>query len=317
MLQKKVVFLIYILFIVIILNQLMYIKSFKTCIFGLALGLSSKSINLFLKSLEETKYKSVVILFLYNKSKAIFYNCSFSLITVIINNEYPFYSSRNILFNLKLDYLKECMIPNRYYKYKWNIYRFSFINCWLNKYYYFYDFYFILDVRDTIFQRNIQEVKYKNILYLSEDARNPFKIKYDYANKKWINDIVKDSPIESYVPLNSGTIYGSQKYFKIFIHQYVDCIKSLYINTAEQGTLNYLYYSHKLTKIPIDINRNEKGLIYNMGIEILYRRFFSNITYNIKDGILYRLPYNNIPYIVHQYDRDKLFLSYLNNKYLN
>lgn len=292
------------------------IKKIKLCIFGIAVDLSIISVKIFIRSLEETKYKGTLILFLYNRSIINFSKYSFKLDLIIINKKWPFYEESNKRFFLKYSYLTKCMIPYNKYKYKWNIYRYSIINCWLKIYANKYDFYFLLDVRDTLFQINLELKSYKHVVYLSQDARLPFRIKDDIKwNKKWFNVYISNSSLEYNSPLNSGTIYGSKTQFSPFIKIYVEFIKSRYINTAEQGTLNYLYYSGYFNKIPFIINKNNDGIIYNMAAEVMYNNFFKNKTYEIKNNILHRYPEMNIPYIVHQYDRDKVYLKVLIQKY--
>lgn len=307
------IFLFFILIYLFIFTEQIY--SFRICIFGLAINLSILSVNIFIKSLHETNYKGTLILFLSDKYKIEYLNYSFSFRIILIETKWPYYSPRNVYYHLKYNYLTSCMIPNYKYHYKWNIYRYSIINCWLMEYFKKFDFYFLLDVRDTLFQLNVEMKSYKNAVYLSEDARHPFRFKDDIYNNRWLNVYIKNSSIQYNTPLNSGTVYGSNKEFSSFIKLYVEFIKSKYINTAEQGTLNYLYYSGFFNRIPIIINKNDNGVIYNMGIEVIYKKFYKYATYNIHNFILYRYPSYNIPYIVHQYDRDKKYLNFIKHKY--
>lgn len=313
--KLKLKFILFFFILTYILIIKLYINNLKLCIFGLAINISEISIQIFIKSLEQTNYKGTLILFICNNTIVSHIKNSFVLKTVIIENKWPYYSLDNHNFNLQYDYLQSCMIPNFNYKYKWNIYRYGIIYCWIKKYVNKYDFYFLLDVRDTLFQLNLELIKYKNVIYLSEDARFPFKIKDDKCNRNWINDYVKNSFIEYNTPLNSGTVYGSKKIFSVFIQKYVEFIKLKFINTAEQGTLNYLFYSGFFNTIPLLINRNDNGIIYNMGIEVIYKSFFPNDTYKVKDSIIYTYPNFTIPYIVHQYDRDRNYLSIIKKKY--
>lgn len=308
-----------ILYLVIISFLLLLMKSNinknSICIFGLAVNIPNISIEIFIRSLKETKYKGTLILFLQNNTTIKYFKQLYKYKIIILEREWPFYSYSNINYYLNKDFLTNCMIPNNKYKFKWNIFRYSIIYCWLMKYSNEYDFYFLLDVRDSLFQKNLEFHKYNDGVYLSEDARFPFKIKDDKYNRNWINVYKKNSSIQYCTPLNSGTVYGSQKEFTSFIQLYVEFIKSKYINTAEQGTLNYLYYSGYFKNITFIINKNDEDIIYNMGIEVIYKKYYRSKTYTVNDSIVYRYPKLNAPIIVHQYDRDKILLKLIKQKY--
>lgn len=207
------------------------------------------------------------------------------------------------------------MLPPNIKRYKWAIYRYSIYYCFLLEYYKTFNYILLLDIRDTIFQLNPENIKIKKGVYLCEDARYPFKIKEDKWNKLWllpffnINDSIFDR-----IPINGGCIYGESYQILAFHKVLLFNLKKYYSITSDQGIINLIFYNFSYKEFKFYINRNDNGLIYNMGIEIKYNYIYLNTCYYIANNFIYRSN-NEIPFIVHQYDRDKALKEYVKRKF--
>lgn len=268
-----------------------------------------RSIDLFVNSLAETNYSGTLIIF-SDKYFKIKNNNIINIRIIKINKEWPFINNSSYLKNS----MSTCILPKNIKNYKWAIYRYGIYCSFMSVYYNFYSYVFLLDIRDSIFQVNPELIKFEQGVYLCEDASFPFSIKDDKWNKKWLLPFynINDS-IFNNIPLNGGSIYGESHLLLKFMIIFSQYLKRYYYKTSDQGIINLLYYNHSINSIKIIINRNDKGFIYNMGIELKFKNIFPNNCFSIHNNLIYRKD-NSLPYIIHQYDRNsnlKNFVSYI------
>lgn len=274
-------------------------------VYGFAVEFSWSSMCVFVCSLRKSGYKGDLVLAisssvykkLHKKLK------EFNILPVLIEREWPFYSSQNILFPMNNTFLKSCSLELRNYgMYKWNVYRYSILYCWLLVYGIKYSHIISSDVRDVVFQGNPFEWNFDDGLYISDEIKgNRIFIKNNNCNLDWVKPYKDYKKIINNKILNSGIIIGSYIYFFSFISQFCKFIKDNNIITAEQGTFNYAYYIGYFKKIKFFMNKNQKGVVLTTFLdlfEVLKLERRSNKIYN-EDG--------TIPLIVHQYDRSDNF----------
>lgn len=283
-------------------NNTRNIKPF--CILSMSIGYAKQNSVIFLKSLAETKFSGIVIIF-SDKSIKFQHTGNIKLFYIVISQSWPFISNKSKLYSS----YKECMLPKNIVKYKWAIYRYGLYYCFVKEYYIYFSNIFLLDLRDSIFQRNPQNIKIEDHVYFCEDASYPYSIKDNYYDKKWLlpfSNISND--ILDKVPLNGGSVYGNSQQVKEFLYQFNMYLKEYYKITSDQGVINYIFYTHKLKNINIKINHNNNGSLYNMAVEIRDRKHFKHKPYFIDGNTIYRKD-KTIPHIIHQYDRESLFKS--------
>lgn len=159
----------------------------KTLVFGFAYGYSWEKISLFVLSLRKNGYTGDLTIALYNNISKIFLNelLKYSVIPLLIEQDYPFYSVSNKYY-INFNFLNSCINNNRTYKYKWNIYRYLILKCWLIIYGRIYSHIISADVRDIVFQGNPFEWNFENGVYIAEETLNNIHINDSYINLKWI-----------------------------------------------------------------------------------------------------------------------------------
>lgn len=281
-------------------------------IWGFAVGYSWKKICLFILSLRNNQYKGDLVLAISLMNYKIFLNefKNFHIKPILLEDEWPFYSSKNELFSLNYTFLESCIIEYRRYTFKWNIYRFSIMYCWLLVYGKKYSHIMSLDVRDVVFQGNPFKWNFEDGLYIAdENKRNNYLIKDNRCNLNWIKCYKNYTKIINNKILNVGTILGTVNYFFPFIMQFCQFLKDNYVNTAEQGTFIYTYYTGYFKNINFLMNKNQKGVVLTTGIDLLEVKKLKIINQTIynDDG--------TIPLIIHQYDRYKILTSIYKQKY--
>lgn len=270
-----------------------------------------KYVNVYLNSLNNTKFYGIVIIFSdldYKLKKKLL----FQLYFIKISSLWPFIQKNSKLYND----LPNCILPKNIKKYKWALYRYGLYYCFLNIYYKYFSNIFLLDLRDTFFQINPQKIKIKHAIYLCEDATYPFSIRDCKYNKKWLLPFFNISnKIFNKQPLNGGTIYGDSYMLLRFLRKYNKYLKKYCHITSDQGVINLIYYNNLCKNIKIIINNNGNGYIYNMGIELTSKNIFPNKSYYICNNVIHRID-KSIPYILHQYDRDISLKDFIFTKYL-
>lgn len=285
-------------------------------VIGFAVNYNWDKLALFVISLRNSSYKGDFVLGislnLYNelKPKIEEYNIK----PIFIENEWPFYSSKNTLFPIDRSILNECMIGNRSYSEKWQIYRISIMNCWLEIYGSKYSHLMSLDVKDIIFQGNPFDWNFEDAMYLVDETKYNMTIQGEIYNRIWVEPYTHSKEILNNKVLNSGTLIGTSNYFIPFIKQYSDFIKINNTMTMEQGTLNYLYYTNYFKNIKFYLNRNEKGIVYSLALDLTHFKHFLKL--NITNETLYNED-GTYPLIVHQYNRDYNLTRKYQHRFLN
>lgn len=235
----------------------------------------------------------------------------FNVTPILIDNDWPFYSPKNIKYPLNKTFLESCLIENRNFgKYKWMIFRHSILLCWLVVYGQNYSHIISLDVRDVVFQGNPFQWNFENGLYLIDEIkRNDIFIKDDIYNFNWIKVYKNYTKIENNKILNAGTIIGWKDYFISFLSQFCQFVKENENITTDQGIFMYLYYSGYFKNIKFFMNRNQRGVVLttHLDLEEVIKLKRSNNTIFNEDG--------TIPLIVHQYDRCNNFTNMFKKKY--
>lgn len=306
MLLKELYFLLFIFFEVLILNLSIVDNTKQTCIISMSIGYRENNSIVFFKSLVDTNFSGIVIIF-SDKKVNLQHGKNIVLYSFIINKSWPFIRNESRLYKT----YKKCMLPDNIVKYRWAIYRYGLYYCFIKEYYSYFSNIFLLDLRDTIFQKNPQNIIIGNSIYLCEDASYPYTIKDNLYDKKWLSPFNNSTnKLFDEVPLNGGSIYGNSLQIKKFLKQFIFYLKEYYTITSDQGVLNFIYYTHKIEDINVKINHNNNGSVYNMAVEIKDRNFFSKKPYFINQNRIYRLDYT-LPHIIHQYDREKKFKNYI------
>lgn len=295
-------------------SEKLYIKS--PVVFGFAGNYKWDKLALFVSSLRKSSYKGDFVLGislnLYNelKPKIEEYNIK----PIFIEDEWPFYSSKNTLFPIDRNVLNKCMIENRTYDCKWPIYRVSIMNCWLEIYGSKYSHIISSDVRDVVFQGNPFDWNFEDGMYLVDETKYNMTIQGEMYNRMWVEVYTKSKEVLSNKVLNSGTLIGTSNYFIPFIKQYSDFIKNNNTMTMEQGTLNYLYYTNYFENIKFYLNRNEKGIVYSLALDLTH--FKRIVKLKITNETLYNED-GTYPLIVHQYNRDYNLTRKYQHRFLN
>lgn len=238
----------------------------------------------------------------------------YNVIPILIENNWPFYSSDNIVFPINNTFLNSCIIKMKNFgKYKWMIYRQSILSCWLQVYSYRYSHIMCLDVRDVVFQGNPFEWNFEDGMYIVDEVKSDnFFIKHNIYNLNWIKVHHNYTNIINNKILNAGTLYGSMNYFLIFIIQLCQFVKENKRVTTDQDCLNYAYYTSYFKNIKFLMNKNQRGVVLSLDLE--YKHFRDILTLNVKNSTIYNED-GTIPVIVHQYDRCKNFSNMYRMKY--
>lgn len=267
----------------------------------------------FVSSLRKNGYKGDLIIAISTSDQRILQNKfeEFNIIPIFIDSTWPYYSYQNLKYPINETFLKSCSIEMRNYGlYNLMIYRYSVLLCWLLVYGKKYSHIISLDVRDIVFQGNPFKWNFEDGLYVVDETRNSSVfVKDDGWNLNWIKPYKNYTKIENCKILNSGSIFGSKKYFLSFMIQFCQFVNEHYVITPEQGTLIYAYYTGYFKDIKFFMNKNQHGVVLTVAIdlpEVLKLQRRSGTIYN-KDG--------TIPLIVHQYDRSNSLLNMYNRKY--
>lgn len=286
-------------------------------VWGFAGGYSWEKMELFVVSLRKSGYIGDLVMGISIKSYKHIKDKlkEYKIKPILIEDDWPFYSSENKLFPIGRSFLKKCSIEKREYgDKKWNVYRYSVMLCWLLVYGNRYSHIMNLDVRDVVFQGDPFDWNFEDGMYIIDETKNDnLHIKDSVGNLYWVEPYKNYKRIICNKALNSGTILGSRDYFISFVKQFCQFIKDNYVNIAEQGSLNYAYYTGYFKNIKFLMNRNEKGVVLSLALD-----FLTNINIMIAIDTKNYTMYNEdgtIPLIVHQYDRYKHFVNIFQIRY--
>ena len=189
-------------------------------------------------------------------------------------------------------------------EYRWRLYNEYLNHCCVD-----YANVLLVDVRDSFFQDNIFErCNGKKILFSKEvnDFAN------EKCNREWIErryGINVINSIKDYYPICAGTIIGDFNYIKNLCENVVENMDNTsyeYFKNCDQSIVNYLVYYKKIFieddiywEYACDNNIATVGLLNELTIK-------SNEVVN-KD--------NYIPALIHQYDRHKILVKFVERKY--
>lgn len=281
-----------------------YFQVSAPLIVSLAYGYRWDKLRVFVTSARKSGYDGSIFLFVdlnYTKSSLPYYFKKYNVTPVLVEENWPYYSSQNTQYPIDRETLNKCMNPERdYTPYKWVVYRVSLLTCFLREYRKLFSHILYMDCRDILFQWNPFAWNIQPNLYLVEETDANYCIGVDPFDSQWVNPYRDASHVYNCRILNSGSIFGNRKYFFKFIKRFNAFIKHEYISTAEQGTLNFVFYTQNWTHIPILMNRNGYGFALTLAVDLVYRpddSFFPHTDMYIynKDG--------SKPCFVHQYER--------------
>jgi hypothetical protein len=157
-----------------------------------------------------------------------------------------------------------------------------------------YDYLFICDSRDVLFQKNIEEFPLKGDLYAFEEEQIIGNCRF---NSHWIHDVErvlgKTVPIQHKTVICSGTVIVSkqagQKYLNAMSDIMLDPRWVKY--PADQGPHNYLCHENPLG-LDITFSGNTDNLVNTVGYG--HKEVLNHKIVNSK---------KEVSYVVHQYDR--------------
>lgn len=284
----------------------------RPLVWGFTVGYNWEKMSLFVLSLRKNGYKGDLVMTILSNMYENLLNRieEYNILPILIENEWPFYSSNNLIFPLNSTFLKYCLIGKKNFgQYKWMVYRHSILFCWLLVYGYKYSHIVSLDVRDVVFQGNPFEWNFEEGLYVVDEIKsNNFFIKDNIYNFKWIQVFKNYNAIKNNKILNAGTIIGSKRYFVSFISQLCQYIIHSHVVTMDQGYMNYAYYTCTFKNIKFFMNRNQRGIVITTHLDLpaVIKLKRNNTIFN-EDG--------TIPLIVHQYDRCKNYSKMYRMKY--
>jgi len=157
-----------------------------------------------------------------------------------------------------------------------------------------YDYLFICDSRDVLFQKNIEEFLLKGDLYAFEEEQVIEKCPF---NSHWIRDVERvlgrQVPIQHNTVICSGTVIVSKQ----AVLKYLNTMSDIMLDPrwvtypADQGPHNYICYENPLG-LDIQFSSNKDNLVNTVG-------------YGHKEVLNHKIvnAQQEISYVVHQYDR--------------
>lgn len=158
-----------------------------------------------------------------------------------------------------------------------------------------YDYLFICDSRDVLFQKNIEEFPLKGDLYAFEEEQIIGNCRF---NSTWIRDVERvlgrQVPIRHKTVICSGTVIVSKQKALHFL----DSFSSFLLNPlcsrncgVDQGVYNYFCHENPLG-LDITFSSNTDNLVNTVG-------------YGHKEVLNHKIvnAQQEVSYVVHQYDR--------------
>lgn len=157
-----------------------------------------------------------------------------------------------------------------------------------------YDYLFICDSRDVLFQKNIEEFLLKGDLYAFEEEQIISKCRF---NSHWIHDVERvlgrQVPIQHKTVICSGTVIVSKKASL----KYLNAMSNLMLDPqwvkypADQGPHNYFCHENPLD-LDITFSSNKDNLVNTVGYG--HKEVLNHKIVNVQQ---------EVSYVVHQYDR--------------
>ena len=181
-----------------------------------------------------------------------------------------------------------------------NNHRFFVINNYINANLITSEYVFFCDMRDVLFQLNIQSYKIDTNVDLYGFLEG-IKIHQDkQCNSKWIKELetIMDIPIYDKISNNHviccGTTLAKTNIFKIYVSTMCDILTKFNITTnLDQGIHNYIIYLNVLKNVNVHLLTNEDNLVNTVGCDL---KLLNNHNFIINKS-------EQISYVVHQYDR--------------
>ena len=158
-----------------------------------------------------------------------------------------------------------------------------------------YDYLFICDSRDVLFQKNIEEISLKGDLYAFEEEQI---IKNCRFNSHWIKDVErvirKSLNIDNKTIICSGTFFISKQKSKYFLETFSSFLLNPLCSRncgVDQGVYNYFCRENPLG-LDITFSSNIDNLVNTIGYG--HKEVLDTKIVNVKQ---------QVSYVVHQYDR--------------
>lgn len=158
-----------------------------------------------------------------------------------------------------------------------------------------YDYLFICDSRDVLFQKNIEEYPLKGDLYAFEEEQIIGNCRF---NSAWIHDVERvlgrTIPIQHKTVICSGTIIVSKQKALHFLESFsLFLLNSLCSRNCgvDQGVYNYFCHENPL-ELDITFSSNKDNLVNTIGYG--HKEVLNHKIVNSK---------KEVSYVVHQYDR--------------
>lgn len=158
-----------------------------------------------------------------------------------------------------------------------------------------YDYLFICDSRDVLFQKNIEEFPLNGDLYAFEEEQIIGNCRFNFH---WVRDVERvlqrPVPIQHKKVICSGTVIVSKQTAKHFL----DSFSSFLLNPlcsrncgVDQGVYNYFCHENPLG-LTITFSSNKDNLVNTVGYG--HKEIVGSKIVNAKQ---------DVSYVVHQYDR--------------
>jgi len=174
------------------------------------------------------------------------------------------------------------------------------------------DYILFCDSRDVLFQKNPQEYKLTDDIYVFEEDKN---ICEEGHNTRWIQEFGYLIGKNVYDEINHKRIiccgtticsYKSLQYYIKMMNEILDITTKKSGNNLDQAIHNYLVYYDLLKPFIVKILNNNDNLVNTIGVGDKYINSDDKITNHKGD----------VSYIVHQYDRgSEDFLRRISKKY--
>ena len=173
-----------------------------------------------------------------------------------------------------------------------------------------YNLVFSVDVRDSIFQKDIFKYfdNYNSFLGVTLEDGTLDQIISKHNIIKLVG-IMKHNKIKNERIICMGTVIGTLKEFLDFSNIMWEKLKSYKFPLSDQGLANFLFYYDKIMNNCL-LKSDNNGPIMTIGLSQI-----ENITLDYQDNILnYK---GEIASVVHQYDRKENITIKIINKFLN
>lgn len=279
-------------------------NNIKTCVFGLVAKNRWRTVRPFFQSLRNTGYKGDIIAFIYSKNFTVYeeYLADYDIQAIIFEKEYPYYSSINTHYPIPENILKTMPVLTNE-PFFWHIIRHYLLNIWLQVYKYKYDYIFMGDVRDIVYQHNPFSWNFEYGVYLSHETQHCTYIESKFcsiANYNWIMTFNFPQYLMNNTFINSGVIFGSTIELSEFYKEYVEFMSTrAYNTTCDQGVLNYWILTKETPfHYPVYIFKGGYGYARTIGLD---SQMYLNL-YEPDSNLLFRNDDETIPLVIHQYD---------------